>query len=77
MLFRSNFTLKFSSCVSGIATIELFDFKGGKLKVITIPNVIAGEETKYDVYLPQTLTGVIYKISIGEYSTVGRMISAQ
>lgn len=75
--YKYNFTLKFSSCVSGTATIELFDFKGGKLQVITIPNVIAGEETRYNVYLPTSLTGVIYKISIGEYSTVGRMISAQ
>lgn len=75
--FKHNFTLKFTSCVSGTALIELFDFKGGKLSEYTIPNVIAGVEVKYDMYQPQSLTGLIYKISIGEYSTVGRMISAQ
>ncbi|MFZ9662048.1 MAG: T9SS type A sorting domain-containing protein [Chitinophagaceae bacterium] len=74
--FNDRVFIKFASPVSGNAVVEFFDMTGRRLQSINKSNIVAGQENLVEYVVPVSFTrAIIYKVTIGEFSINGRMIS--
>lgn len=74
--FRESFTIDFVSKYSGTAKVEIYDVTGRLIEVIYKGDVIAGVQykVKYQSKL-NTPSAVIYKVTVGQSTMIGRMLS--
>jgi hypothetical protein len=74
--FKDRVFFRFTSPVSGKATVEIFDMTGRRLEVINKGQVVAGRENTVEYTVPSSnRNSIIYRVSVDKFSVNGRLVS--